>query len=106
MLKRQLGKTGFTVPAVAFGAWNVGGQWGDVSDAQAVATINAAYDAGVTFFDVADAYGEPPGRSEELLGRALKPVRDRVLIASKVGNFARRQQQPLQYTSPLHVHLC
>lgn len=106
MLKRTLGKTGWTVSAVSFGAWNVGGQWGDVSDATAIDTIKAAYDAGVNFFDVADAYGMPPGRSEELVAKALKPVRDKVLVATKVGNFARRQEHPLPYTSPLHVELC
>ncbi|MBC8107187.1 MAG: aldo/keto reductase, partial [Anaerolineae bacterium] len=103
---RTLGKTGWTVSAVSFGAWNVGGQWGDVSDATAIDTIKAAYDAGVNFFDVADAYGTPPGRSEELVAKALKPVRDKVLVATKVGNFGRRQEQPLPYTSPLHVELC
>jgi aryl-alcohol dehydrogenase-like predicted oxidoreductase len=106
MLKRTLGKTGWTVSAVSFGAWNVGGQWGDVSDATAIDTIKAAYDAGVNFFDVADAYGDPPGRSEELVAKALKPLRDKLIIATKVGNFARRQEHPLPYTSPLHVELC
>lgn len=106
MLKRTLGKTGWTVSAVSFGAWNVGGQWGDVSDATAIDTIKAAYDAGVNFFDTADAYGDPPGRSEELVAKALKPVRDKVMVATKVGSFARRQEHPLPYTSPLHVELC
>ena len=106
MLKRTLGKTGWSVSAVSFGAWNVGGQWGDVSDAQAIDTIKAAYDAGVNFFDVADAYGDPPGRSEELVAKALAPIRDKVLVATKVGNFGRRQQHPLPYSSPLHVELC
>src|SRR5262245_25452694 len=106
MLKRTLGKTGWTVSAVSFGAWNVGGQWGDVSDATAIDTIKAAYDAGVNFFDVAAAYGDPPGRSEELVAKALAPMRGKVLVATKVGNFGRRQQHPLPYTSPLHVELC
>jgi aryl-alcohol dehydrogenase-like predicted oxidoreductase len=106
MLKRKLGKTGLSVSAVSFGAWNVGGQWGDVSDETAIDTIKAAYDSGANLFDVADAYGEPPGRSEELLARAIKPIRDRVMVATKVGNFARRQKHPLVYSSPLHVELC
>ncbi|MFT3785897.1 MAG: aldo/keto reductase [Tepidisphaeraceae bacterium] len=106
MLTRILGKTGLKVSAIGFGAWNIGGQWGDVSDETALATIQAAFDAGVTFFDTADAYGEPVGRSEELIGRGLKGKRDRVVIATKVGNFARRQGQALAYTHPLHVELC
>jgi myo-inositol catabolism protein IolS len=106
MLKRTLGKTGLSVGVIGFGAWNIGGQWGDVAPAEALATIQAAYDAGVTFFDTADAYGNPPGLSEELIGQALKPLRDKVVIATKVGNFARRQNMALSYESPLHVHLC
>jgi aryl-alcohol dehydrogenase-like predicted oxidoreductase len=106
MLKRTLGKTGWSVSAVSFGAWNIGGQWGDISDDLASDTIKAAYDAGVNFFDVADAYGDPPGRSEELVAKALGTVRDRVKIATKVGNFGRRQEHPLPYSSPLHIELC
>jgi aryl-alcohol dehydrogenase-like predicted oxidoreductase len=49
------------------------------------AVVNAALDAGVTFFDVADVYGAPRGRSEELLGQALSGRRDQVLIATKFG---------------------
>lgn len=106
MLKRVLGKTGWMVGVVGFGAWGIGGQWGHVEDQLAIDTIRAAVDAGVNFFDTADAYGQPPGRSEELLKRALRGLREKVFIASKVGNFARRQGHPLPYTSPLHVELC
>lgn len=106
MLQRTLGKTGLKIGAIGFGAWNIGGQWGDVTAADALATIQAAFDAGVTFFDTADAYGNPPGLSEELIGQGLAKVRDQVVIATKVGNFARRQNAALAYTSPLHVYLC
>lgn len=106
MLTRRLGRTGLNVSAIGFGSWNIGGQWGDVSDETALATVRAALDAGVTFFDSADAYGEPVGRSETLMGLALRGARDRVVIATKVGNFARRQGQALTYTHPLHVELC
>ncbi|HEY7090170.1 MAG TPA: aldo/keto reductase [Tepidisphaeraceae bacterium] len=106
MIKRTLGKTGWTVNAMGFGAWGVGGQWGPVEDRVAIDAIKAAYDAGVNFFDTADAYGEPLGRSEELMKVALKGVRDKVLIATKVGNFARRYNHPLPYTSTDHVDLC
>jgi len=106
MLHRTFGKTGWSVSVVGLGTWGLGGQWGHVSDRQAIETIEAAYDAGVNFFDTADAYGEPPGRSEELLGQALRRLRDKVYIATKVGNWARRFGQPLPYTDPLHVELC
>lgn len=90
---RMLGRTGLRVSAVGFGAWAIGGPsklgsmeigWGDVDDAMSLWAIEAAYDAGVNFFDTADVYGA--GRSEVLIGKALKPRRDRVVIATKVGN--------------------
>lgn len=93
MQYRTLGRTGLRVSEVGFGAWAIGGPaklgqletgWGEVDEAQAVRAIEAAYDAGVTFFDTADVYGA--GRSEVLIGKALKSKRDRVVIATKVGN--------------------
>lgn len=106
MITRPLGKTGLQLSAIGLGTWNIGGQWGAIDDDTAIATIRAAYDAGVNLFDSADAYGDPQGRSEELLGRAIKDVRQKVVIATKVGNFGRRMGHPLQYTHPLHVELC
>lgn len=93
MQYRTLGRTGLRVSEVGFGAWAIGGPsklgeleigWGEVDDGMSLRAIDTAYDAGVTFFDTADAYGA--GRSETLLGKALKPKRDRVVIATKVGN--------------------
>jgi aryl-alcohol dehydrogenase-like predicted oxidoreductase len=90
---RTLGRTGLKVSEVGFGAWAIGGPaklgdveigWGEVDDAMSLRAIEAAYDAGVTFFDTADVYGA--GRSEVLIGKALKYQRDRVVIATKVGN--------------------
>ena len=106
MIQRTLGKTGWTVSAIGFGAWGVGGQWGAVEEQTAIDTIRAALDAGVNFFDTADGYGEPMGRSEELIKTALKGVRDRVLIATKVGHFGRRYGHPLPYSHPAHIELC
>lgn len=106
MIQRTFGKTGWKVGALGFGAWGVGGQWGAVETQTALDAMRAAYDAGVNLFDVADAYGEPPGLSEELLGQALGPVRDSVLIATKVGNFGRRDGCALTFDNPLHVELC
>jgi aryl-alcohol dehydrogenase-like predicted oxidoreductase len=93
MQYRTLGRTGLRVSEVGFGAWAIGGPaklgqlemgWGDVDEAQALRAIDAAYDAGVTLFDTADVYGA--GKSEVLIGRALGSKRDRVVIATKVGN--------------------
>lgn len=90
---RTLGRTGLRVSEVGFGAWAIGGPsklgeveigWGEVDDAMSLRAIQAAFDAGVTFFDTSDAYGI--GRSETLLGKALRSKRDRVVIATKVGN--------------------
>ena len=93
MRYRTLGRTGLQVSEVGFGAWAIGGPaklgdveigWGEVDDAMSLRAVEAAYDAGVTFFDTADVYGA--GRSEVLIGKALKSRRDRVVIATKVGN--------------------
>ncbi len=106
MRYRPLGRTGIQVSVVGMGCWGIGGQWGPVADDEAIRTVYRALDLGVNLFDTADTYGEPPGRSEELLGRALRGRRAQVVIASKVGNWARRQGHPLPYSHPLHVILC
>ena len=101
---RRLGKTGWQVSAISMGCWGIGGQWGPVAEAEAIRTIHAALDLGVNLFDTADAYGS--GVSEELVGKALPNRRDDVYIATKVGNFGRRQGAALSYESPLHIELC
>jgi aryl-alcohol dehydrogenase-like predicted oxidoreductase len=68
--RRRLGKTGWDVTAVGFGAWQIGGNWGEVADRDAMGALHAAADAGVNFFDTADVYGD--GRSEALIGRFLR----------------------------------
>ena len=93
MQYRTLGRTGLRVSEVGFGAWAIGGPaklgpveigWGEVDDGMSLRAIEAALDAGVTFFDTADVYGN--GRSETLLGNALRGKREQVVIATKVGN--------------------
>ncbi len=84
MQKRKLGKSGLEVSALGLGCMNVAWAYGPPTDRQqAVKVIRAAYERGVTFFDTAEVYG--PFLSEELVGEALEPVRDRVVIATKFG---------------------
>ncbi|WP_188703601.1 aldo/keto reductase [Silvimonas iriomotensis] len=84
MQQRQFGNTGRSVSEIGFGAWAIGGSWGDVSDKDAEAALHAALDAGVNFLDTADVYGD--GRSERLIARVLKQRgRDGVMVATKAG---------------------
>ena len=81
---RPFGATGVTVSAVGFGAWAIGGSWGDVPEAEARATLHAALDAGVTFLDTADVYGD--GRSERLIAEVLAERGGRhPFVATKAG---------------------
>ncbi len=83
---RRLGRSGLSVPVVGLGCNNLG-RTGTATETGegATALVDAAIDAGVTFFDTADRYGVRPGLSEELLGAALKGRRDDVLVATKFG---------------------
>ena len=83
MQYRPLGKTGYDVSVIGFGAWAIGGSWGEVSDADALAALHRAIDLGVNFIDTADVYGD--GRSERLIGRVLKERRERIYVATKAG---------------------
>ena len=91
--KRTLGKSGIEVTKIGIGLWAVGGSWGQTDDRESLNTIDAALDAGVTFFDTADVYGA--GHSEELLGRAMKGRRERFIVATKIGwrDFDRERNQ-------------
>ena len=70
MQSRRLGKTGWDVSEIGFGAWAIGGSWGETDEAESLAAMHAAVAAGVTFFDTADVYGD--GRSERLIARLLQ----------------------------------
>jgi len=84
MLKRQLGTSGLEVSAIGLGCMGLSHAYGPAVEKQAgIALIHAAVERGVTFFDTAEAYG--PFANEELVGEALAPVRDKVVIATKFG---------------------
>ena len=101
---RGPGETGWRVSTISMGGRGIGGQWGPVAEAGAIRTVHAALDLGVNLFDTADAHGSRV--SEELVGKARRGRRDGVSIATKVGNFGRRQGAPPGHASPLHVELC
>jgi aryl-alcohol dehydrogenase-like predicted oxidoreductase len=84
MLKRKLGRSNLEVSAIGLGCMGLSHAYGQpVEKQQGVALIRAAFDRGVTFFDTAEAYG--PFTNEELVGEALLPIRDQVVIATKFG---------------------
>jgi aryl-alcohol dehydrogenase-like predicted oxidoreductase len=83
MQYRELGRTGWKVSAISFGAWAIGGTWGNVQDEESLAALHRALDLGVNFFDTADVYGD--GRSEQLLARLRKERSEHFYIATKVG---------------------
>ena len=81
---RPFGRTGWALSPIGFGAWAIGGSWGDVSDDDAKAALHAALDAGCDFIDTADVYGD--GRSERLIRDVLAARgRDRPVVATKAG---------------------
>ncbi len=86
---RALGRTGLVVSEIGFGAWGIGGRtvgttsYGDTDDRTSLAALEAALDAGITFFDTSAAYGN--GHSEALIGQAFKGRRSKVTVATKAG---------------------
>jgi len=94
MKYRELGRTGWKVSEISFGAWAIGGAWGDVDDKESLAALHAALDGGVNFFDTADVYGD--GRSERLLAKLKKERKENFYIATKAGRRL-PQQTPEGY---------
>lgn len=90
MEQRTLGRSPKLASVVGLGTWQLGADWGDVSESDAFAVLDAAVEGGVTFFDTADVYGD--GRSEQLISRFLddRGLRDQITVATKMG---RRQDQ-------------
>ena len=89
MQYRELGRTGWEVSAVSFGAWAIGGDWGRVEDAESLATLHRAVELGVNFFDTADVYGD--GRSERLLAQLRRQHSETIYIATKAGRRLDKQ---------------
>ena len=95
MQQRTLGRTGRPVSIVGLGTWQLGADWGDVDENDALDVLGASVDAGVTFFDTADVYGD--GRSESVIGRFLRENPDAgVTVATKMGR--RGPQEPGEFT--------
>ncbi|WP_308465715.1 aldo/keto reductase [Rathayibacter soli] len=95
MHKRTLGRTGREVSVIGLGTWQLGADWGNVSESDALAVLEASASAGVTFFDTADVYGD--GRSETLIGRFLAANPDLgITVATKMGR--REAQDPANFT--------
>ena len=83
MQYRELGRTGWKVSTISFGAWAIGGSWGPVEDAESLRALQKAVDLGVNFFDTADVYGD--GRSERLLAQLKRGREEEIIIATKAG---------------------
>ena len=94
MEQRQLGRTGPEVSVVGLGTWQLGGDWGEVTEAAAREVLETSAEEGVTFFDTADVYGD--GRSEQILGEFLADhADDGLTMATKMGR--RAPQAPSSY---------
>jgi len=83
MQYRELGRTGWKVSALSFGAWAIGGTWGQVEEAESLAARGSALDMGVNFFDTADVYGD--GLSERLIAKLRRETSQPIHIATKAG---------------------
>jgi len=86
---RELGRTGWKISEISFGAWAIGGAWGDVDDKESLAALHAALDGGVNFFDTADVYGD--GRSERLMAKLRNERKEPFYIATKAGRRLPKQ---------------
>ena len=81
--RRELGRTGWKVSPISFGAWAIGADWGAVDDKDSMAALQKSIDLGVNFIDTADVYGD--GRSERLIAELRKDRRERIYVATKAG---------------------
>ena len=86
MKKRTFGSTGISIGEVGLGTWQIGAEWGEVSEETALLTLKKAVSVGTNFFDTADVYGK--GRSETIIGKFLKETKEKVFVATKLGRFS------------------
>jgi aryl-alcohol dehydrogenase-like predicted oxidoreductase len=86
---RPLGRTGWKVSEISFGAWAIGGAWGQVSDEESLAALNQAIDSGINFLDTADVYGN--GRSHRLIAQLKKSRKEDIVVATKMGRRLPKQ---------------
>jgi len=86
---RPLGRTGWKVSEISFGAWAIGGSWGSVSDEESLAALEKAVACGVNLIDTADVYGD--GRSERLIAQLKKRHKNEIVVATKAGRRLPRQ---------------
>lgn len=86
---RPLGRTGWNVSEISFGAWAIGGAWGHVPEDDALSALRTAIDSGVNFIDTADVYGD--GRSERLIARLKKDCKAEIIVATKAGRRLPKQ---------------
>lgn len=83
MKYRTLGRTGFDVSEISFGAWAIGGSWGETDDKESMDALHRSVDLGVNFIDTADVYGD--GRSERLVAQLRKDRSETIYVATKAG---------------------
>jgi len=83
MKYRELGRTGWKVSEVSFGAWAIGGTWGPVEDSESLAALHKAVEMGVNFIDTADVYGD--GRDERLVAKLRRECSEKIYITTKAG---------------------
>jgi aryl-alcohol dehydrogenase-like predicted oxidoreductase len=83
MQYRMLGRTGFEVSEISFGAWAIGADWGSVDDSESLKALHRAIDLGINFIDTADVYGD--GRSERLIAQVRKARSEEIIVATKAG---------------------
>lgn len=102
MRYRKLGNLDIDVSEIGFGTWGLGGNsYGPVDDQVSKTTLQFAYDNGITFYDTSDLYGN--GHSEEILGKTFRGVRDKVIIATKVGTLPHSGFHMPQDFSPRYI---
>lgn len=106
MLVREFGRTGWRVSAIGQGCWNIGNQWGEMSDATADAIVKTAFEKGMNVFDTAESYGIPHGISDIRLGKAIKGFRDKVYLVNKIAYWGARTGEVVPKTTPDMIRVC